>query len=162
MSRSLFSEVLTCPRSRAANANGGCCAQLLCFCSSTLLSLAAAQAQDLPFPEEAAGEEGEIIVTASRVEGYKVDTAQSATKTDVALIDTPMSVQVISSEVIRDMGATDLYSVVRNVSGVTRRAAYWEQSTAIFAPEHRWAIGDADIGPSPALFARARASARAG
>lgn len=104
------------------------------LCSTALLPVGAVQAQVvLASADETAGKDAEtIIVTGSRIEGYKVDTAQSATKTDVPLLDTPMSVQVISSDVIRDMGATDLYSVVRNVSGVTRRAAYWGQSTATF------------------------------
>jgi iron complex outermembrane recepter protein len=106
-------------------------AKLILLSTSTLAPLCGAQAQSAP--EEAADKDGkEIIVTGSRVEGYKVDTAQSATKTDVALIDTPMSVQVISHDVIRDMGATDLYDVVRNISGVTRRASYWGQNTSTF------------------------------
>lgn len=97
--------------------------------------LTGAQAQILALAdgvESAERDSGTIIVTGSKIEGYRVETAQSATKTDVPLLDTPMSVQVVTSDVIRDMGATDLYKVVRNVSGVTRRASYWGQNTSTF------------------------------
>jgi iron complex outermembrane receptor protein len=107
--------------------------------SALLFSPAFAHAQPLAMAVDTAdsadadrNEAGTIIVTGSRIEGYRVDTAKSATKTDVPLIDTPMSVQVISHDVIRDMGATDLYDVVRNISGVTRRASYWGQNTSTF------------------------------
>lgn len=110
--------------------------RLLLLRSSALLAFAPigiAQAQVLASADETAASDGQaIVVTGSRIEGYRVETAQSATKTDVPLLDTPMSVQVISHDVIRDMGATDLYDVVRNVSGVTRRASYWGQNTSTF------------------------------
>lgn len=106
--------------------------RLALLCSSTLLPFSVVHAQELPSAEEAADKKGEIIVTGSRVDGYLVKGAQSATKTDVPLMDTPASVQVISNEVIKDMGATELYDVVRNVSGVTRRASYWGQNTSTF------------------------------
>lgn len=104
--------------------------------SALLLFPALVHAQSLPTEDAEEVDESRkdevIIVTGSRVDGYRVDTAQSATKTDVPLLDTPVSVQVISHDVIRDMGATELYDVVRNVSGVTRRASYWGQNTSTF------------------------------
>ena len=99
---------------------------------------------------------GTIIVTGSRIDGYKVDTAQSATKTDVPLIDTPVSVQVNSHDVIRDMGATELYDVVHNISGVTRRASYWGQNTSTRDPhpcarwDYRTALSAAAASPGGA------------
>ena len=106
------------------------CAKVILLCSSALVSLGKAHGQEIAAADTTAADT--IVVTGNRVEGFAVTYATLATKTDTPLIDTPQSVQVISNAVIKAMGATDLYDVVRNVSGVTRRASYWGQNTATF------------------------------
>ncbi|HWV14720.1 MAG TPA: TonB-dependent receptor, partial [Cellvibrio sp.] len=52
------------------------------------------------------------------VDGYAATRSATATKMDVALIDTPASIQVVPEIVIKDQGAASLKDVARNVSGV--------------------------------------------
>lgn len=51
-------------------------------------------------------------------EGYTVDTATTATKTDTPIIETPVSIQVVPQQVIEDQQAIRLEDVTKNVSGV--------------------------------------------
>jgi iron complex outermembrane receptor protein len=50
-------------------------------------------------------------------EGYAVDDASTATKTDTPIIDIPQSIQVVPHRVIEDQRATSLTEILRNVSG---------------------------------------------
>jgi iron complex outermembrane recepter protein len=64
-------------------------------------------------------EEIEIIATGeAEDDNYFVPDANTTTKTDTALRDTPASIQVIPQQVIKDQGATNVREIVRNVSGV--------------------------------------------
>jgi iron complex outermembrane recepter protein len=65
-------------------------------------------------------EEIEIIATGEEQndDDYFVPDANTTTKTDTALRDTPASIQVIPQKVIEDQGATGVRDIVRNVSGV--------------------------------------------
>ncbi len=66
-----------------------------------------------------------VTVTASPIQSdvtYKASTASAGTKTDTPLLETPMSVQVITEEVIDDQQALSLKDVVRNSSGVVSNA----------------------------------------
>ena len=58
-----------------------------------------------------------VHVTAQR-ESYKVEQANTATKTDTPIMQTPFSVQVVPQQVIRDQQAVRLETAVQNVSGV--------------------------------------------
>ncbi|GAB4304302.1 MAG: TonB-dependent siderophore receptor [Geminocystis sp.] len=60
----------------------------------------------------------EIVVTGEQEEGYVVEDATTATRTDTPLRDIPQSIQVVPQEVIEDQQATDLQDITRNVSGV--------------------------------------------
>jgi len=51
---------------------------------------------------------------------YKVDNSSSATRSEVALIDTPQSVSVVTKKVIEDIGATRLVEALDLAGGVTR------------------------------------------
>ena len=46
-------------------------------------------------------------------------TALSATKTDVPLLDTPISVQIVTREVMDDQQVVTIKDAVKNVSGMT-------------------------------------------
>jgi len=60
----------------------------------------------------------EVPVVAPPVpSAYKADRANTATKTDTAIRDTPASIQVVPREVIEDQQALRLDEAVRNVSG---------------------------------------------
>lgn len=66
-------------------------------------------------------EEIEIIATgqAEEEDGYDVDEATTATRTDTPLRDVPQSIQVVPQQVIEDQGVTRISDALRNVSGVT-------------------------------------------
>jgi len=49
---------------------------------------------------------------------YQVREATTTTKTDIPLLETPMSVQVVTREAIDDIAAVSLEDILRNVSGV--------------------------------------------
>lgn len=63
-------------------------------------------------------EEIERIVTAEQEEGYQVDDATTATRTDTPLRDIPQSIQVVPQQVLEDQQVIRLDEAVRNVSGV--------------------------------------------
>lgn len=58
-----------------------------------------------------------VQVTAQR-ESYSVSHAQTATKTDTPLMDTPMSVKVVPQQVMLDQQVVRIDQALRNVSGV--------------------------------------------
>jgi iron complex outermembrane receptor protein len=60
-----------------------------------------------------------IQVKAKRRESYKAPIAETATKTDTPVMETPVSVQVVPQVVLRDQAANTLDRAVQNVSGVT-------------------------------------------
>lgn len=51
------------------------------------------------------------------VEGYSASRSATATRTDTPIAETPVSIQVVPRDVIRDQGAFDAAEVYRNVSG---------------------------------------------
>ena len=53
-------------------------------------------------------------------QAYKVDSSNSATRSEVALKDTPQSVSVVTQKVIEDIGATRLIEALDLAGGVTR------------------------------------------
>ncbi|MGH8613168.1 MAG: TonB-dependent siderophore receptor, partial [Gammaproteobacteria bacterium] len=63
----------------------------------------------------------EMTVTASPLDAtsYNVPNATTATKTDTPIFDTPVSVQVVPQQVLRDQQAIRLRDALKNVSGVT-------------------------------------------
>lgn len=61
-----------------------------------------------------------VTVTEERAaQGYRVERATTATKTDTPLRDIPGSIQVLPRQVIEDQGTVQVRDVLRNVSGVT-------------------------------------------
>lgn len=72
-----------------------------------------------PTPEEEAPLE--LVVTAEREtdEGYQVEAATTATRTNTPLRDIPQSIQVVPQEVIEDRQATELGEALDTVGGVT-------------------------------------------
>ena len=57
-----------------------------------------------------------LVVTAKRT---KLNEAITATKTDAPPMDTPINVQIVTLETLRDQAVTGLDQALRNVSGVT-------------------------------------------
>ncbi len=70
-------------------------------------------------------QEIEVIATGEGEDedDYYVPDANTTTKTDTAIRDTPASIQVVPQKVIRDQGATNVREIVRNVSGVNFSSA---------------------------------------
>jgi iron complex outermembrane recepter protein len=67
---------------------------------------------------EAAEDAIQIVVTGEQAEGYVVDNATTATRTDTPLRDIPQSIQVIPRQVLEDQQVIRLEDALRNVSGV--------------------------------------------
>jgi iron complex outermembrane receptor protein len=59
----------------------------------------------------------QVVVTGEQEEGYVVDNATTATRTDTPIRDVPQSIQVIPRQVIEDQNANTLEEVLRNVNG---------------------------------------------
>jgi iron complex outermembrane recepter protein len=66
----------------------------------------------------------EIVVTGEGQRGYRVSSANTATRTDTPLRDIPQSIQVIPRQVIEDQGVQRISDAVRNVSGVAPTVGY--------------------------------------
>ena len=60
----------------------------------------------------------QVIVTGEEDEGYAVNDATTATRTDIPLRDIPQSIQVIPQQVIEDQQVLELRDALRNFSGV--------------------------------------------
>ena len=64
------------------------------------------------------------IVEKSIVDEYFSPIATTATRTDMPLMEIPISIQVVSESVIRDQNAQSISDVVRNVSGVQTQHSF--------------------------------------
>ncbi len=53
---------------------------------------------------------------------YTVTNSSTATKTDTPIMDTPVSIEVVTQEVLKDQQAFRIEDAVKNVSGVQKRA----------------------------------------
>lgn len=71
----------------------------------------------------------EVVVTGEQ-DGYQVQNATTATKTDTPLRDIPQSIQVIPQQVIQDQQVTRISDVARNVSGVSLQGSYGANTDA--------------------------------
>ncbi|MCX5727449.1 MAG: TonB-dependent siderophore receptor [Nitrospirae bacterium] len=63
-----------------------------------------------------------VLVAASR-ESYVVPNATSGTKTNTPIMETPLNVQVVTQQVLRDQQVINLSDALKNVSGVTTTSA---------------------------------------
>ncbi|WP_295473816.1 TonB-dependent siderophore receptor [uncultured Pseudomonas sp.] len=102
-----------------ATAARGTALGLLAFSPAVLADNAPAQAgQVLELPEtNVQATLGQTSATAPFT-GYKADRAQTATKTNTALNETPQAVSVIGSEQLRDQNAQSLAESLRYTAGV--------------------------------------------
>ena len=73
-----------------------------------------------------------VHVTGQREKGYAVSKTKAATKTDTAILDTPMSVQVIPQQVLVDQHVVRLKEATDNVSGVYLSSIFQGQSADDF------------------------------
>ncbi len=76
-------------------------------------------ATETPAPDHT-GALPEMTVTASPLDetNYNVFNATTATKTDTPILDTPVSIQVVPQQVLKDQQAVQLQDVLKNISGV--------------------------------------------
>ena len=81
-------------------------------------AILAAHALPVMAQEEAAAELSPVTVEGASIRDYKSDEASSP-KFTAPLLDTPRSVTVINSEVLRDSGSTSLQDALRVVPGIT-------------------------------------------
>jgi iron complex outermembrane receptor protein len=86
--------------------------------ASCLLTAAGAHAQAASAgPKEAALEE--IVVTADRPKSYSADLVQAGSFRGARQLDTPLTVSVITGEVLKTQQAVDLIDAMKNTAGVT-------------------------------------------
>lgn len=62
----------------------------------------------------------QVAVTGEQEEGYAVDSATTATRTETPLRDIPQSIQVVPQQVLEDQQVIRASEALRNVSGVQR------------------------------------------
>lgn len=83
----------------------------LCVCAASAASAATAAETQL-------ADASDIIVTAQRfLEG-------EISKSDIPLIRTPQAISIVTGDMIRDRGITDLNDALRSVAGVSRSSTY--------------------------------------
>src|ERR1043165_5578197 len=82
-------------------------------------------AEDAPTPSvpptgtAPAATDGErLTVTSEKADAYHATTAATGTRTDVPLLQTPVSVQMVTAELLRDQNVRNLEDAMKNVSGV--------------------------------------------
>ncbi|MGQ0555619.1 MAG: TonB-dependent receptor plug domain-containing protein [Nitrospiraceae bacterium] len=85
-----------------------------------------------------------VMVTAQR-DTYTVTHATTATKTDTPIMETPVSIQVIPQQVLKDQQAFRLEQALRNVSGV-----YMEPMTTFQGAGEVFSLRGFSIGPGGA------------
>lgn len=68
-------------------------------------------------PTTPTGEE-RLTITGEQADEYRATTAPTATRTDVPLMQTPVSIQVITADLLRDQNVRNLEDAMKNVSGV--------------------------------------------
>lgn len=95
--------------------------------STALLLAAAAQAQEAA-PAPASADEKDVVVLSpfevrSVDKGYAASNSITASRFALPIIDTPMSITVVTEEFLRDIGARDALDSLSYVSGVTQMNA---------------------------------------
>jgi len=65
-----------------------------------------------------------IIVTGQRPEGYAVESSETGLRIDAPLLETPLSVSVVTDELLADRGITDLSRAGDTVAGIQRQSGY--------------------------------------
>src|SRR3546814_5713353 len=65
------------------------------------------------------GNSGEIVVTGDRANRFGTDTVQSGSFRNAKVLDVPLTISVIPSEVLKSQQAVDLIDAVRNTAGVS-------------------------------------------
>ncbi|MDX2243011.1 MAG: TonB-dependent siderophore receptor [Leptolyngbyaceae cyanobacterium bins.302] len=78
------------------------------------------KANGLAYSLNAEGEDDdELVVIGERQTPYRAPSSGTATGTNIPILETPFSIQVIPQEVLRDQQVTRIEDAVRNVSGIT-------------------------------------------
>ena len=71
---------------------------------------------------------GKTVISETEDEGYVIRHSMTGTKTDTPVIETPMSVQSISSQLIDDQAAASSLEALMNVSGVqSQQGTFYDQ-----------------------------------
>ena len=97
---------------------------------------ASRSAQSTPAPATIQAEEpavvlSEFMVNAAKDNGYGTTTAFTATRIGVPIIQTPLNIQVITSELINDQAAYNFQNALRYVSGVSGDSTSFEAGNLV-------------------------------
>jgi iron complex outermembrane receptor protein len=100
----------------------------VCRALPIAVSIAAICSSPAISAEAAADAEGEatrtIVVTAERQRSYAVDASATGLRIDVPLLETPLSVSVVTDKLLSDRGITNLNAAGDTVAGVQRQSGY--------------------------------------
>lgn len=91
-----------------------------CLAAVLLALLPAASAQTAPATELPPVTLDTYVVSQKQVQGFKAERVQMGAFRDVDPVDTPVSVNVITREVLDAQAARGIYDALRNTAGVTR------------------------------------------
>ena len=67
-------------------------------------------------------EQSEVVVVSAARQNYRALSATGATKTDTLLKDLPQSVRVLTADLLRDVGVTNLAGALDLASGISRQS----------------------------------------
>lgn len=87
-----------------------------------VLLLAAGLSPALALAQQARSEDSllqEIVVTADRVDSFGADLVQAGTFRGAAIIDTPLSINILPRELLEAQQAESIHDAMRNTAGVT-------------------------------------------
>jgi iron complex outermembrane receptor protein len=96
---------------------------LAMFLAATYPLVALAAEPEPANPESALRKEDVVVVTGQR-QSYRSLSATGATKTDTLLQDLPQSVRVITADLLKDVGVTDLAGALDLSSGISRASNF--------------------------------------
>jgi iron complex outermembrane recepter protein len=98
-------------------------------------------------PTETSGNTGlaldEIIVTADRPRSFSASVVQVGTFRNAELIDTPITINVITRELIETQAAVSIHDALRNTAGVSRSESNGSTFDSLLIRESRLIIATA-------------------
>jgi iron complex outermembrane receptor protein len=97
---------------------------LALFLAATYPLAALAAEPDSAAAEAKAADKKDVVVVTGQRQNYRSLSATGATKTDTLLKDLPQSVRVITADLLKDVGVTDLAGALDLSSGISRASNF--------------------------------------
>src|SRR6266571_7506006 len=101
-----------------------CTLALFLAATYPLVAVAAEPDTAAPAAEAQATEKKDVVEIKAQRQNYRALSATGATKTDTLLKDLPQSVRVITADLLKDVGVTDLAGALDLSSGISRASNF--------------------------------------